>query len=121
MSDTPDERHQLFDRLRSERPVFRDEATATFILTRMADARAWLNDTAQWRDADRAEPGALVHTFKPTDMNRPGDRNSGMGWMDEPDHSRVRGPVQQALARRLAGAAPVVRGIVEAQLNALPG
>jgi cytochrome P450 len=53
-------------------------------------------------------------------MNRPGDRNSGMGWMDEPDHSRVRGPIQRALARRVAGLAPAAARIVEAQLAALP-
>ncbi|HEY2049151.1 MAG TPA: cytochrome P450 [Caulobacteraceae bacterium] len=124
MSDTrPDDddaRHDLFDRLRSDQPVFRDEASRTFLLTRMAEARGWLNDAEQWKDADRAEPGALVHTFKPADMNRPGDRNSGMGWMDEPDHSRVRGPIQQALARRVAALEPTVREIVEAQIASLP-
>ncbi|MBV8682971.1 MAG: cytochrome P450 [Caulobacteraceae bacterium] len=124
MSEIPagdaDDRHDRFDRLRAEQPVFRDEANRTFILTRMADARAWLNDAAQWRDADRAEPGAYVHAFKPPDMNRPGDRNSGMGWMDEPDHSRVRGPIQLAMSRRVQALAPEVRGIVEAQLAELP-
>jgi cytochrome P450 len=115
-----DDRHERFDRLRSDQPVFRDEASRTFILTRMADARPWLNDASQWRDADKAEPGALVHAFKPADMNRPGDRNSGMGWMDEPDHSRVRGPIQRALARRAGALAPAVRKIVEAQLAMLP-
>jgi cytochrome P450 len=120
MPDTEEERHCQFDRLRSERPVFRDESSRTFILTRMADARAWLNDATQWRDADKAEPGALVHAFKPKAMNRPGDRNSAMGWMDEPDHSRVRKPIQAALARRVAGLEPTVRGIVATRLAALP-
>lgn len=118
--DGADARHRRFDRLRSDQPVFRDATTRTFVLTRMADARSWLNDATQWKDADRAEPDALVHTFKPPNMNRPGDRNSAMGWMDEPDHSRVRGPIQHALARRVAALAPVVREIVEAQLAALP-
>jgi cytochrome P450 len=121
MPDTPDERHQRFDCLRAERPVFRDEPTRTFIITRMSDARTWLNDPTQWRDADRAEAGALVHTFKPADINRPGDRNSAMGWMDEPDHSRVRGPIQQALARRVAALEPTARMIVDEQLATLPG
>jgi hypothetical protein len=115
-----DDRHEKFDRLRADQPVFLDEPSRTFILTRMADARPWLNDATQWRDADKAEPGAMVHAFKPADMNRPGDRNSGMGWMDEPDHSRVRGPIQQALARRVGALAPAVRKIVEAQLATLP-
>ena len=119
-ADDADERHRLFDRLRADCPVLRDEASRTFIITRMADARAWLNDATQWKDADRAEPGAMVHAFKPPDMNRPGDRNSGMGWMDEPDHSRVRRPVQRALARRVATLAPAVRDLVDTQLANLP-
>jgi hypothetical protein len=100
--------------------VWWHEASRTFILTRMADARAWLNDPSQWRDADRAEPGAMVHSFKPADMNRPGDRDSGIGWMDEPDHSRVRHPIQAALARRVAGLGPAVEVVVAERLEALP-
>jgi cytochrome P450 len=96
--------------------VWWHEASRTFIVTRMGEARAWLNDPTQWRDPDRAEPGAFVHSFKPADMNRPGDRDSAIGFMDEPDHSRVRGPVQAALARRIGRLAPAVEAIVESQL-----
>ena len=115
-----DDRHQRFDRLRHDDPVHFDPASASFILTRMADARAWLADASQWKDADQAEEGALVRAFKPADMNRPGDRNSGMGWMDDPDHARVRRPIQAALARRVAGLRPTVEAIVARQLAALP-
>jgi cytochrome P450 len=101
-------------------PVWWHEPSHTFIVTRMAEARAWLNDPEQWRDPDRAEPGALVHSFKPADMNRPGDRDSAIGFMDEPDHSRVRGPVQAALARRIRLLAPTVEAIVPGQLARLP-
>src|SRR5580704_9000840 len=119
MIDAPDERHRQFDRLRRERPVHLDGASQTFVLTRMADARAWLGDASQWKDADQAEEGSLVRLFKPTNMNRPGDRNSGIGWMDDPDHARVRQPIQAALVRRTAALRPAVEAIVTAQLERL--
>jgi hypothetical protein len=121
MSDTPTERDRMFDALRASAPAYRDEASASFILTRLDDARALLADRTLWRDADKAEPGALVHRFKPADMNRPGDRDSGIGWMDDPDHARVRGPIALAFNRRVAAMRGEVRAIVEAQLDALAG
>jgi cytochrome P450 len=120
MFNKTDSRHARFDAIRRDCPVRLDEATGCFVLTRMADARDWLSDPAQWKDADRAEEGALIRLFKPADMNRPGDRNSGMGWMDEPDHSRVRQPIQAALVRRVAGMKDTVEAIVRAQLDRLP-
>lgn len=121
MSDAPTDRDRMFDALRATAPVFRDQASASFVLTRLDDARALLADPTWWKDADRAEPDALVRRFKPADMNRPGDRDSGIGWMDEPDHSRVRGPIALALNRRVAKMRPAVRAIVAARLAALAG
>jgi cytochrome P450 len=114
-----DERHQMLDALRADRPVFRDEASRSFILSRHADARALLGDNSQWRDADKAEPEALVHNFKPRD--RTGEPNTAIGWLDEPDHARIRGPIQQALYRRVAALRPTVEAIVEARMQALAG
>ncbi|MGH7015597.1 MAG: cytochrome P450 [Caulobacteraceae bacterium] len=117
MTQEPDERHRHFDRIREREPLFLDPASGVFILSRMADARSWLSDPSQWKDADQAEEGSLIRLFKPSDMNRPGDRSSGMGWMDDPDHARVRRPIQAALSRRLASMAPVVGAAVAAQLD----
>lgn len=111
-----DARHTLYDQMRQEAPLWFHEPTRTFILSRLADARAWLADAEQWKDADRAEEGALVRTFKPADMNRPGERDAGIGWMDEPDHSRVRRPIQAALMRRVAAMKDDVTAIVQDQL-----
>jgi len=121
MPRSGDERHRKFDQMRDNAPVHFDPASASFVLTAMADARAWLSDATQWKDADRAEEGALIRAFKPADMNRPGDRNSGMGWMDDPDHARVRRPIQGALARRVAGLSAPVAEIVRRQLDGLRG
>jgi cytochrome P450 len=115
-----DERHARYDTMRRETPVWFHEPSRTFILTRLADARAWLADPEPWKDADRAEEGALVRTFKPADMNRPGERDAGIGWMDDPDHARVRRPIQAALMRRVATMKDDVRAVVQDQLARLP-
>jgi cytochrome P450 len=120
MGEAIDQRHQWFDKIRAESPVWFDEGSRTFLLTRLADARAWLTDPAQWKDADRAEEGALVRSFKPADMNRPGERDAAILWMDEPDHSRVRKPIQAALMRRVAAMRGDVQAIVREQLDQLP-
>ncbi len=114
-------RHLAFDTLRRESPVYFEPASRAFILSRMADARAWLADPDQWKDADRAEAASLIRAFKPADMNRPGDRDSGIGWMDDPDHARVRGALQGALFARVAAARPAVEAVVRAQLDRLSG
>ena len=114
-----DERHRRFDQLRRDNAAWFDPGTGLFILGRMAPARAWLSDPTQWKDADQAEEGSLIRRFKPADMNRPGDRNSGIGWMDDPDHARVRRPIQAALARRVAALKPKVEAIVAERLDAL--
>src|SRR5690348_7230002 len=105
--------------MRAQSPVWFDAPSRTFVLTRLADARAWLADPTQWKDADRAEEGALVRSFKPADMNRPGERDAAILWMDEPDHSRVRRPIQAALMRRLATMKDAVEAIVQDQLAQL--
>lgn len=114
-----DERHRMLDALRVSQPIFRDENSKTFVLSRYADIRALLTDPGMLRNADLAEDGSLVRSFKPADMNRPGDRDAGMGWLDAPDHARVRGPIQLALNRRVAALRPAVEDIVAARLDAL--
>ena len=119
MIEAPDDRHREFDRLRLAGAASFDPRLGFFVIVRMAEARAWLSDATQWKDADQAEEGSLVRLFKPPNMNRPGDRNSGMGWMDDPDHARVRQPIQAALVRRTAALKPVVAAIVAEQLRQL--
>jgi hypothetical protein len=97
------------------------EPTRTFVLSRYAEGRQFLADNSLLRDADRAEPGAAVHAFKTDDPRRPGDRNCAMGWLDSPDHARVRGPIAKAFYRRVAAARPAIERIVEARLDALAG
>lgn len=119
MSDQPDARHAQFDRARTEMPVYHDRPSKTFVLTRYRDARALLADKRLLRDADKAEDGALVRTFKVDNPDRPDDRNLGIGWLDPPDHARVRGPIAAALNRRVARLRPAVETIVRDRLDRL--
>jgi hypothetical protein len=116
---SPKDRHLAFDEVRAHAPLHFDEASRTFILTRFADGRALLNDPSLWRDADQAEEGSLVRGFKPGDMNRPQDRSSGIGWMDNPEHARVRPPIAIALNRRIQALRPFLRDVVRRRLDAL--
>lgn len=119
MIEAPDERHRQFDEIRRRQAAHFEADLGLLVLFRMAQARAWLSDPTQWKDADQAEEGSLIRQFKPADMNRPGDRNSGMGWMDDPDHARVRRPIQAALVRRAAALKPRVEAIVADRLARL--
>ena len=119
MAEAPDERHRAFDAIRRDHAIRFDAGLGLYVIGAMAEARAWLSDPTQWKDADQAEEGSLVRLFKPADMNRPGDRNSGMGWMDDPDHARVRRPIQAALVRRTAALKPTVEAIVAEALDRL--
>lgn len=121
MAERVDDRDRMLAALRVSAPVHRDAASASFVLSRMDDCRALLTDPTMLRDADRAEPGALVHAFKPKDTNRPGDRNSGIGWLDGPDHARVRGPIALALNRRVAAMRGAVAAVVDEVLAGLEG
>lgn len=122
MTQHDETRHARFDEVRRSHPVWFDAPSRFFVLTRMAEARAWLSDASQWKDADQAEEGSLVRQFKPADMNatHPGDRNAGIGWMDDPDHARVRRPIQAALVKRVAAMRPEVDAIVRSELDRLP-
>jgi hypothetical protein len=119
--DAPDARNAMWDLMRVHAPVYRDEATTCFLLTRYRDVREVLGNREMWKDADRAEDGALVRSFKTENRKRPEDRNSGMIWMDDPDHARVRGPIALALNRRTSAARPIIARIVGARLDALAG
>ena len=113
-------RHVRLDVLRREHPAYLDAASGCVLLSRMGDARGWLADPVQWKNPDRAEEGSVIRLFKPADMNRPGERDAGVIWMDEPDHSRVRQPLQAALAKRLGSLKSEVEAIVKTRLDALP-
>ncbi len=113
----------LLARLREQCPVRRDEFAGAFMLTRFKDARGVLNDRTMLRGPDKVEPPAaftqrLTESF---DTNpQTGERRSySILLMDEPHHSRVRGPLAQALYARAAKCKPLVQTIVDARLDSV--
>jgi cytochrome P450 len=101
--------------MRAHAPVYRDEPSKSFVLTRYADVRALLMDLDLVRDPDRAEEGAVVRQFKGDGP----ERDAPMTWMDGAEHVRLRGPVQKALYGRVARCRKTVEAIAEAQLDKL--
>ncbi|MGI9169615.1 MAG: cytochrome P450 [Caulobacteraceae bacterium] len=116
--------HVLLDAMRATRPVMRDEAAGVFFLTRHADVRAVLTDLGLWRDPAKAETAAVL-TRRILEQRTGGAAEPGRAMsillMDDPDHARIRGPLAQALYRRVARFRPQVERVVEGALNLLEG
>lgn len=113
----------LLARLRAQCPVRRDELAGTFMLARYADARAALNDRTMLRGPDKVDPpGAftqrLAENFD-TDPETGERRSYSILLMDEPHHTRVRGPLAQALYARAAKCKPLVEAIIDERLHAV--
>lgn len=113
----------LLARLRERCPVRRDEFAGTFMLSRFKDARAVLNDRTMLRGPDKVEPPAAFTQRLTEDLEadpETGDRRfNTILFMDEPHHSRVRGPLAQALYARAAKCKPLVEAIVDERLGVL--
>jgi cytochrome P450 len=117
--------HKLLDRLREQCPVRHDEGAGTFIMTRYADVRGIVSDTTQWRDPDRAEPGAVlakrIRQERVEGIENEEDGRSGILLLDDPDHGRIRKPLAQALYKRVARCKPLVQDVVDTILDRVDG
>jgi cytochrome P450 len=120
-----DDPYAILDGLRARHPVMRDDTVGTFFLTRHEDVRRVLTDLTLGRDPINAEPAALM-ARRMVDESlaegaTPGERRMSILHMDDPDHARVRGPLAQALYRRVAASRAEVERVVGAALDALEG
>lgn len=110
--------HARLTPLREQCPVWRDETTKTWFLSRYADVRGVVNDRTMWRGGERAEPGSFSRFL--LDESRlhepPGERQSILT-MDEPDHSRIRNPLAKAFYARVAKSRPKIDKIVSDVLD----
>ncbi len=119
-----DDPYAMLDRLRTLDPVMRDEMAGSFFLTRHEDVRGILTDLTLWRDPARAERAAWL-TRRSLEQQVEGlpERN-GPGsilMMDDPDHARIRGPLAQALYKRVARCRDLVETVVAETLDRLAG
>lgn len=112
-------KHMPLDWLRQNSPVFRDTNSGCFFLTRYADVRHLLTER-HLKNSDLAEKGSFLDKAgRPVNPKRPHERDASMGYLDDPDHERIRRPIAQAFAKRFSICRPTVERIVAAHLDAL--
>ncbi|MDZ4374087.1 MAG: cytochrome P450 [Phenylobacterium sp.] len=115
--------HALLDDLRARCPAHRDAVSGSLVLTRYADVRAVVNNRDLWRDPLRAEEAAVLQKRFTTglDTSLPRTSTTSILMLDDPDHSRVRQPLAQALYARVAKFKPEVERIIAEALDAVTG
>ncbi len=110
--------------LRRKAPVWRDEASGSFVLTRHDDVRALLADRSLLKDPAQAEPGCAMHkSLQSTQPEGLVYRTAGDSilTMDDPGHSRIRTPLAKAFYKRVAAARGLVEDAVGRILHELDG
>ena len=112
-----DDQHGVYDRLRAQCPVHRDQMVGEFLVSKHADIRATLADRTLWRGAEHAEEAALLarRLLEQKESGQP--RQNSILTMDDPDHARIRQPLAQALYARVAKFRPEVERIVDETLD----
>jgi cytochrome P450 len=118
-----DDPHALLRPLRDLHPVMRDDLAGVFFLSRHEDVRGVLTDLTLWRDPAKAEPAAVLtrRILEEAEARGEEDRQGSILLMDDPDHARIRGPLAQALYKRVARCRPLVESVVKDALDALEG
>ncbi len=110
--------HARLTPLREQCPVWRDETTKTWFLSRYADVRATVNDRTMWRSGERAEPGSFSRfLLDESRLHEPAGERQSILTMDEPDHSRIRNPLAKAFYARVAKSRPKIDAIVSEVLD----
>lgn len=113
--------HAVLTPLRERCPVGRDSQAGTFIVTRYADAHRVLANRRTWRDGSRAEEGAVLARRQsaqvPTD--RPRTEVVSILTLDDPDHARIRRPLQRAFYARVKTCHDRVEQVIDAALDAI--
>jgi cytochrome P450 len=124
----PESREDPYPRLaelRGQCPLHRDEAGGSWLVARMSDARAVFSDNSHCKDPDKAEPAAIAirrrRSTVPEGLAFPEDQRASMLELDDAEHTRVRGPLVQALYARIARFEAQCSRIVDAALDRLEG
>ena len=114
--------HARLKPLREQCPVWRDESTKTWVLSRYADVRAVVSDRTLWRNGIHAEEGSFARfLLKDEKMELPPGERQSILTMDDPDHARIRTPLAKALYARVAKARAKIDAIVAETLDAVAG
>ncbi|MBI1239738.1 MAG: cytochrome P450 [Alphaproteobacteria bacterium] len=113
-------------RLRSECPVYDDPEFKHVFLTRYDDVRSLINEKMQLRHPMHALEGSVMAEAIGNGRDRMVngeiiEREQGILFMDDPDHTRVRGPIQKAFYKRVAKLKPETERIIAGVLDGLEG
>jgi cytochrome P450 len=119
-----DDPYAVLADLRENHPVVRDEMAGVFLLSRYEDVRGVVTDLSLWRHPSKAEEAAVLTRRILEQSGESMPERDGVGsilLLDDPDHARIRGPLAQALYKRVAKCRPLVEEIVAETLDKLEG
>ncbi len=111
--------HSRLKEIRDACPVFQEENGKTSFLMRYADVKEAVNDLSMWRHPRHAEKGALVRGMT-NEQERPDDETTGILFLDEPNHSRVRLPIAKAFYTRINKMKTEIEAIIDNVIDQAP-
>lgn len=113
--------HAVLAPLRETCPVARDAQLGTFIVTGYRDAHRVLANRRTWRDGARAEAAAVLAHRQVAQLPPGVPRTEAVSilTLDDPDHARIRRPLQRAFYARVKTCRARVVGVIDAALDAI--
>lgn len=113
--------HSVLSPLRKACPVARDDQAGTFIVTSYADAHRVLANRRTFRDGEKAEEAAHLARRQIANMTPgvPYTHQASILTLDDPDHARIRRPLQRAFYARVKDSRARVEAVVDAALDAI--
>jgi cytochrome P450 len=113
--------HAVLRPLRDACPVARDPQAGTFIVTGYAEAHRVLANRRTWRDGARAEEAAFLSRQQAAQMpvGVPRAEVASILVLDDPDHARIRRPLQRAFYARVKTCRARVETVIDAALDAI--
>lgn len=110
--------------LREKCPVHFDPVSRHLMVSSHAEARRLLNDSSLLRHPVNADPQSLFARFidrRPIDPAVPPGERSSVLMLDQPDHQRIRQPLQKAFHARVFKARALVEQVVDRHVGMLAG
>ncbi|KQT32524.1 hypothetical protein ASG29_12190 [Sphingomonas sp. Leaf412] len=113
--------HAVLRPLRDACPVARDAQAGTFVVTGYAEAHRVLANRRTWRDGARAEEAALLVRRQAAQLPPGVPRTEAVSilTLDDPDHARIRRPLQRAFYARVKTCRARVEQVIDAALDAI--
>ncbi|TPG05847.1 cytochrome P450 [Sphingomonas oligophenolica] len=113
--------HSVLRPLRERCPVAHDHQAGTFIVTGYAEAHRVLANRRTYRDGAKAEAAAVLIRRQAAQLPPGVPRAEAVSILvlDDPDHARIRRPLQRAFYARVKICRPRVERVIDAALDAI--